>query len=94
MLSNHCAPNNLKIIWFNFIFLIFYCYSSCYSHSFVNSYDTLMGLVPMFHGYGLLVICMCMSFGSKVIVLKYFDPDLFLKSIETHKVYMHFFFIY
>lgn len=45
-----------------------------------------MGLVPMFHGYGLLVMCMCMSFGNKVVVLKYFDPDLFLKSIEVQKV--------
>lgn len=45
-----------------------------------------MGLVPMFHGYGLLIICMCMSIGSKVIVLKYFDEELFLKSIEVQKV--------
>lgn len=45
-----------------------------------------MGLVPMFHGYGLLIICMCLSIGSKVIVLKYFDEELFLKSIEAQKV--------
>lgn len=56
----------------------------------MNSSDTLMGLIPMFHGYGLLVMCMCMSFGSKVVVLKYFDGDLFLKSIEIQKVFMHF----
>jgi len=49
-----------------------------------------MGLVPMFHGYGLLVMCMCMSIGSKVIVLKYFDEELFLKSIEVQKVCIKF----
>lgn len=47
-----------------------------------------MGLVPMFHGYGLLIICICFELGNKVIVLKQFDEDLFLKSIEIHKVCM------
>ncbi|XP_060857878.1 uncharacterized protein LOC132935368 [Metopolophium dirhodum] len=57
-----------------------------YISEFVTKTDTLMGLVPMFHGYGLLVMCMCMSIGSKVIVLKYFDEELFLKSIEVQKI--------
>ncbi|CAH1733227.1 uncharacterized protein LOC114129932 [Aphis gossypii] len=52
----------------------------------VTKTDTLMGLVPMFHGYGLLIICLCMSIGSKVVVLKYFDEELFLKSLEVQKV--------
>lgn len=55
-------------------------------NTLVTKTDTMMGLVPMFHGYGLLIICMCMSVGSKVIVLKYFDEELFLKSIEVQKV--------
>lgn len=48
--------------------------------------DVLMGLIPMFHGYGVLVNCSCMSVGSKLIVLKYFDKELFLKSIYVQKV--------
>jgi len=65
-----------------------YFYFLFFSHisKFVTKTDTLMGLVPMFHGYGLLIMCMCMSIGSKVIVLKYFDEELFLKSIEDQKV--------
>lgn len=57
-----------------------------YINTFVTKTDTLMGLVPMFHGYGLLIICLCLSIGSKVIVLKYFDEKLFLKSIEVQKI--------
>lgn len=52
----------------------------------VTKTDILMGLVPMFHGYGLLIICLCLSIGSKVVVLKYFDEELFLKSLEVQKV--------
>uniref|UniRef100_A0A2H8TDR8 Luciferin 4-monooxygenase n=1 Tax=Melanaphis sacchari TaxID=742174 RepID=A0A2H8TDR8_9HEMI len=55
-------------------------------NKFVTKTDTLMGLMPMFHGYGLLIICLCLSIGSKIIVLKYFDEELFLKSIEVHKI--------
>ncbi|VVC29735.1 AMP-binding, conserved site,AMP-binding enzyme, C-terminal domain,AMP-dependent synthetase/ligase [Cinara cedri] len=53
---------------------------------FSNDSDILMGLVPMFHGYGFLVICMTMSIGCKLVVLKYFDGDLFLNSIEAQKI--------
>lgn len=70
-------------IYFNFLI-------SSYIDKFTTKTDTLMGLVPMFHGYGLLVMCMCMSIGSKVIVLKYFDEELFLKSIEVQKVCIKF----
>uniref|UniRef100_A0A2S2NIC6 Luciferin 4-monooxygenase n=1 Tax=Schizaphis graminum TaxID=13262 RepID=A0A2S2NIC6_SCHGA len=55
-------------------------------NKFATIDDIMMGLVPMFHGYGLLIICLCMSIGSKVIVLKYFDEELFLKSIEVQKI--------
>lgn len=48
--------------------------------------DVLMGLVPMFHGYGMLLICFCMTLGCKIVILKYFEEELFLKSIEVHKV--------
>lgn len=60
------------------------CFS--YIHSFVSHSDVLMGLMPMFHGYGVLVNCSCMSVGCKLIVLKYFDKELFLKSIYVQKV--------
>lgn len=56
----------------------------------VTKTDTLMVLVPMFHGYGLLIICLCLSIGSKVVVLKYFDEELFLKSLEVQKVCIKF----
>jgi len=56
----------------------------------VTKTDTLMGLVPMFHGYGFLIICLCLSIGSKVVVLKHFDEELFLKSLEVQKVCIKF----
>lgn len=65
-------------------------YYFSYINTFVKDSDVLMGLIPMFHGYGFLVICICMSVGSKLIVHKYFDENLFLKSIEVHKVCMNF----
>lgn len=52
-------------------------------HKLVNDSDILMGLVPMFHEYGLLIMCMCMKIGSQLIVHKKFEADLFLKSIEA-----------
>lgn len=58
-------------------------------NTFVNDSDVLMGLVPMFHGFGFLVICMCISTGSKIVVHKYFDENVFLKSIEIQKVCMN-----
>lgn len=48
-----------------------------------------MGLVPMFHGYGLFLMCICMSIGSKIIILKFFDENVFLKSIEFQKVFLN-----
>lgn len=49
-----------------------------------------MGLIPMFHGYGLLLNCICMSLGTKLIVLKYFSDELFLKSIDMYKVSIYY----
>ncbi|XP_050531474.1 luciferin 4-monooxygenase isoform X2 [Daktulosphaira vitifoliae] len=57
-----------------------------YLNSFIVKTDIMNGLVPMFHGYGLLVMCLSMALGSKVIVFKYFEENLFLKSIDDHKI--------
>lgn len=55
----------------------------------MNHSDVSLGLIPMFHGYGMLVNCSCMTVGGKLIVLKYFDRELFLKSIHVQKVCAH-----
>ncbi|XP_050438535.1 uncharacterized protein LOC126844403 isoform X2 [Adelges cooleyi] len=57
-----------------------------YMKSFVNEKDVLMGLVPMYHGYGVLVMNLCMSIGSKTILIKFFEGNLYLKSIEDYKI--------
>lgn len=47
---------------------------------------TTLGLIPFFHSYGFHVALISIVDGSKVIVLKKFDEDVFLKAIQDHKI--------
>lgn len=77
----------IRLLYFKIYNILILFFSNL--DSSMNSSDVLMGLIPMFHGYGFLLNCLSISLSTKLIVLKYFDEDLFLKSIEIHKVRLY-----
>jgi acyl-CoA synthetase (AMP-forming)/AMP-acid ligase II len=49
--------------------------------------DTLVGVLPFFHIYGMTVILNAsLAFGAKTVTLPKFDPPLFLKVLKEHGV--------
>ncbi|RZF44807.1 hypothetical protein LSTR_LSTR000759 [Laodelphax striatellus] len=52
----------------------------------LSAKDTIMGLVPFFHGYGYGMILNCMLLGPKCVILPKFEENLFLSTIEKYKV--------
>ena len=49
--------------------------------------DNLMGLLPFYHIYGMVVVQFsAITQGTKLVVLPKFEPDTFLKAIQKHKV--------
>lgn len=45
-----------------------------------------MGHLPFYHGYGLNLGITCIITQHRVIFLKRYDDDLFLKTIETYRI--------
>ncbi len=55
--------------------------------SLTDEDDTVLGVLPFFHIYGMVVIMnMSLVRGSTVVTLPRFDPELFLSSIQKYKV--------
>ncbi len=53
----------------------------------VSADDMIMGVLPFFHIYGMVVIMnMSLALGATVVTIPRFDPDLFLSLIQKHKV--------
>jgi acyl-CoA synthetase (AMP-forming)/AMP-acid ligase II len=53
----------------------------------VGSDDTVLGLLPFFHIYGMVVIMnMSLAQGATVVTMPRFEPELFLSLIEKHRV--------
>ncbi|KAH8068955.1 ligase [Aureococcus anophagefferens] len=49
--------------------------------------DTLLGLLPMFHIYGMITILhFSMIYGTTLVTLPNFEPESFLKTIAQHQV--------
>ena len=53
--------------------------------------DTVLGLLPFFHIYGMVVVLKaCITHGCKIVTMPKFDPELFLKLIaECNFTVMH-----
>lgn len=45
-----------------------------------------LGLMPFFHGYGLNLGLHCIINGVAVVILKGFDEDVFLETIQNFKI--------
>lgn len=48
--------------------------------------NTVLGLMPFFHGFGLNVTLNSILNKEKVVVFKKFDEDVFLKTIQDFKI--------
>jgi acyl-CoA synthetase (AMP-forming)/AMP-acid ligase II len=48
--------------------------------------DTLSGLLPFFHMYGLTMGLVALTFGTKLAVFPKFEAQLFLAAIQNYKV--------
>ncbi|XP_018576341.1 luciferin 4-monooxygenase-like [Anoplophora glabripennis] len=53
-------------------------------YSFNNA--TALGLMPFFHGYGLNIGLTAIANGQKLVILKRFEEDTFLKSIQDYGI--------
>ncbi|KAK7576192.1 hypothetical protein V9T40_012478 [Parthenolecanium corni] len=51
-----------------------------------SSKQILLSVIPLFHGYGILISLQALMSGYTMIVVKKFNGDLFLSSIERYKV--------
>ncbi|OWF50401.1 4-coumarate--CoA ligase 1 [Mizuhopecten yessoensis] len=53
----------------------------------IKADDTILCLLPMFHGYGMIMILQnTLQDGGKLVILSQFEPVCFLKSIQQHRV--------
>ena len=56
--------------------------------------ESLMGFLPFYHIYGMVVIqfgALCL--GTKLVVMPKFDGETFLRAVEKHKVNLFYIFI-
>lgn len=70
------------------IFLIGYVGSFiCRKILQVTEDDTSLGILPFFHIYGMCPVMMgVLVDGGKLVTLPKFDPEMFLKSLDSQKV--------
>lgn len=53
----------------------------------VNENDVILGILPFYHIYGMVVIMnMSLELGATIVTIPRFDPELFLTLIQKHKV--------
>jgi thioester reductase-like protein len=52
----------------------------------ISSADTVIGVLPFFHSYGLLMLSYSLACGATVITMPSFDLETFLSHIQKHKV--------
>ncbi|MBK8429839.1 MAG: 4-coumarate--CoA ligase family protein [Chloroflexi bacterium] len=53
----------------------------------VSDQDVIMGVLPFFHIYGMVVIMnLSLARGATVVTIPRFDPELFLQLIQQHKI--------
>lgn len=50
------------------------------------SKNIILSVIPLFHGYGLLILLQALVNGYSIVNVKKFDGELFLSSIERYKV--------
>lgn len=57
----------------------------------VTEDDTSLGILPFFHIYGMCPVMMgVLVDGGKLVTLPKFDPEMFLKALDSHKAAISF----
>jgi acyl-CoA synthetase (AMP-forming)/AMP-acid ligase II len=64
------------------------CYYICRHPTFSIdiSEAVVLSLLPMFHAYAFLTQLMIISKGTKTVIMRKFEEELFLRSIQNYKV--------
>ncbi|KAJ3659978.1 hypothetical protein Zmor_011638 [Zophobas morio] len=61
-----------------------------YMHSidprYVRQEDNFLGILPFFHGYGLTTNFFALAMGQKIIVIKRFQEELFLRTVQNFRI--------
>lgn len=65
---------------------LFYDFREPYVTVSLTQDDTLSGLLPYFHIYGLTMGLSALALGTRFVVFPKFDPELFLTAIQKYKV--------
>lgn len=77
-------PKCVELTHSNFIAFV-----ECLMDPRLNLYmnnDVILGLIPFFHGYGYGVMILSIILKIKLVVMSMFQEQLFLESIQKHKV--------
>ncbi|EFA06717.1 Luciferin 4-monooxygenase-like Protein [Tribolium castaneum] len=53
---------------------------------YVQKADTFLGILPFFHGFGLVTNFFALVQGEKIVVIKRFEEKLFLKAVQDYKI--------
>ncbi|XP_033218330.1 uncharacterized protein LOC117173797 [Belonocnema kinseyi] len=56
------------------------------TEDFMNRNTSTLGMLPLFHAYGIFILFFVMSFGAKLIVFSKFDERIFLQAVEKYRV--------
>jgi acyl-CoA synthetase (AMP-forming)/AMP-acid ligase II len=79
-------PKGVMLTHYNIVANMVQC-EGITSFQLVSEKDTVLGLLPFFHIYGMVVIMnMSLAQGATVVTIPRFDPELFLTLIQKHKV--------
>ncbi len=52
----------------------------------VNEIDTILGVLPFFHTYGMAMLNYSLSRGATVVTMQHFDLEIFVSLIAKHKI--------
>ncbi len=52
----------------------------------IGSADTVIGVLPFFHAYGMLMLNYSLASGATIVTMPHFDLETFLSRIENHKI--------
>ncbi|KAF5270232.1 hypothetical protein FQA39_LY08446 [Lamprigera yunnana] len=77
-------PKCVELTHENFLPIIHYVRDSRYLS--LENGDVTIGVLPLFHIYGLLIHTFAIFFSIKLVVMKHFKPNVFVKMIEENNV--------
>lgn len=72
-----------KILFINYNTKKNFSHSSYFS---IKSNDCTITALPFFHIFGLYILLSCITFKMRMIFMVQFKPDVFLQSIQDHKI--------